>query len=124
MMGINGGQFLFSMTIPAANEKEGSMTLKGRGNEILNCNSNSTRTKLAGINFPNHSSSKSKFNARSFQMNFLVNLLGQYLVHRLFQIITTNIEKITTSTHKRTIPLAAASSLLFNSWFQGNNKIR
>ena len=30
MMGINGGQFFVSMTIPAANEKEDSMTLRGR----------------------------------------------------------------------------------------------
>jgi hypothetical protein len=47
MMGINGGQFLFSTTIPAAHEKEGSMTLTGRGDEKMDCNSNSPKTKLA-----------------------------------------------------------------------------
>lgn len=50
-MGINGGQFFVSMTIPAVNEKEDSMTLRGRGSEILDCNNKSIITKLAEIAF-------------------------------------------------------------------------
>jgi hypothetical protein len=100
------------------------MTLKGTGNVKLNCNSNNTITKLAEIAFLNHSWSKFKLNATSFQINFLVYLLGQHLVCHLFPIIATNIEQLTTSTNIKNYTSSCSFFPSFQFLFSGEFKIR